>query len=452
MRTIRLCLVVLMLAGGLGLGWRWYEDQQLPHFEGRSLRSWFEQECRMSALSRGMADGVRELNSKLAIYAMGTNAVPFLVEQAMSGRQDGAIRKAIQRVLLELPAPDLSQRIVSFAQIQSQAVGLVRRLKPSADMILPRVWPYLHGSNDGQRIQGLSLLGSVDAGAEKVLPVLVQTLGQTKDPWIRATAEGAILSLGSRAEGALDGLLATVDPAATGQDFLRWLAVLGPVASNAVPLLEGIVNAEFHAARQEAVVALLNIRPDHPGAMAVLREVLSTEGSSTPRAQGARDEALGAWVYAPRRPNAEVAALVEPLARLEILTWTANNASYRAGRALERVAPERAAGLYRQALKGPGWVHAAIGLLRVDRDDPQATRQLVEAISEDSPELLSAVLGLREASSSNTEAIRLLQNLIRSQPGTQDGMQQKQIFAEYALARIRHREWAEASGWDELDW
>jgi hypothetical protein len=35
-------------------------------------------------------------------------------------------------------------------------------------------------------------------------------------------------------------------------------------------LLEGIVGAEFHPARQEALVALLNIRPDHPAAMAVL--------------------------------------------------------------------------------------------------------------------------------------------------------------------------------------
>ncbi len=406
----------------------------------------------MSALSRGLADGARELNSKLAIYAMGTNAVPFLVEQAMSGRRDGVMRKAIQRVLLELPAPSLRQRIVSFAHMQSQAVGLLRRLKPPADMILPQVWPHLHGSDDGQRIQGLSLLGSVDAGAEKVLPVLVQTLGLTKDPWIRATAEGALLSLGPRAVGALDGALVTVDPSAVGQDFLRWLGALGPAASNAVPLLEGIVKAEGHAVRHEAVVALLNIRPEHPAAMAVLRETLSTDGSSTPRAQTMRDEALGAWVYAPLRPNAGVADLLEPLARVEILAWTANSASYRVVRALERVAPDRVAALYRQALKGPGWIHAAIGLLRVDRNDPQATRHMVEAISGDSPEILSVILGLREAGSSNTEAIRVLQNLARGQPGPENGVGQKRTFAEYALARIRYREWLEAAGWEETDW
>jgi hypothetical protein len=145
-----------------------------------------------------------------------------------------------------------------------------------------------------------------------------------------------------------------------------------------------------------------------------LRETLSIGGSSTPRAQTARDEVLAAWIFAPRRSNAEVGAILEPVARLEILAWTANNASYRAVRALERVAPERAAVLYRQALEGPGWTHAAIGLLRVDRNDPQATQQLVEAISGNSSEILSAILGLREAGSSNTEAIRTLQSLART--------------------------------------
>ena len=406
----------------------------------------------MSAMSRGMADGVRELNSKLAIYGMGTNAVPFLVDQAMSGRQDGAIRKAIQRMLDELPAPGLRQRIVSSAHVQSQAVRLVRRLNPPAEMILPRVWPYLQGSDDGQRIHGLSLLGAVGEGAETVLPVLVQTLEQTKDPWIRATAEGALRHLGARAVSVLDGVLATVDPSAVGQDLLRWLGVLGPSASNAVTLLEGIVNTEFHPARQEALVALLNIRPDHPAGLALLRETLSGSGGSTPRSQNARDEAVGAWVDAPRRPNAEVEALLEPLARVEVLTWTANNASYRAGRALERVAPQRASALYRQALQGPGWIHAALGLFRVDRTDPEATQKLVQSIAADSPEVLSAILSLREAGSSNTEAIRVLQNLARSQPGSPDGVNQKQIFAEYALTRIRYREWMESAGWDEPDW
>lgn len=453
MRTFGLLCGVLILGCLLGLGWRWYDDQKLPHYQGRSLRSWFEEECRTVALSRGMADGARELESKLAIFEMGTNAVPFLMDQALSGREDGTIRKALQRVLSELPVSGVNRWIVSFALVQSQAVWLVGPIKPPAEMVLPRVLPYLQGPNDLQRIHALSLLGSVGDGAEKVLPVLVETLEQTKDPWVRAAAEVSIRSLGSRAASVLDRVIATVDPSAVNQHVIRWIAALGPLATNAVPFLEGIVGAELNGARYEALVALLNIRPDHPGALAAMRETLSVDASSTPRSQAGRDEVLAAWIFAPRRPHADVGALLEPVARVEILAWTANSASYRAVRALERVAPERAAALYRQALDGPGWIHAAIGLLRLNRNDPQATQRLVEAISGDSSEILSVILALREAGSSNAEAIRVLQNRVRSHPAPQETMIQMQVWnAEFVLSRIRYREWMESVGIDEPDW
>lgn len=435
------------------MGWRAYEDRKLPRHEGRNLRSWFEEECRVTSSSEGLADSKRELECKLAILAMGTNAVPFLVDQAMSGREDGLVRRGLRQVLGELSGSRWNRWIVPFAHVQGEAAWLVGPLKPPADLLLPRVLPYLHSSNERQRIQGLSLLGSVGDGAEKVLPLLLEALEHTKDPWVRAATEASIHNLGTQAVGALDRVLAAMDPSAVNLHLPRWMAGLGPVASNAVPVLEGIMGSELNGARYEALVALLNIRPDHPGALSLMRETLSDGAGSTPRAQAAREELSAAWVFAPRRPHAEAGTLLEPLARLDIRTWTANNANYRTTRGLERVAPERAAALYRQALDGPGWIHAAIGLLRLDPNDPVATRRLVEATQAFSEEGVDATLGLREAGSSNAEAIRALQQLARRSVAPEEPMLGMKVRnAEYALARIRYREWMQAAGFDKPDW
>jgi len=400
-----------------------------------------------------LEDGTRELECKLAILGMGTHAVPFLVEQAMSGREDGPMRRGLRRALSELPGGRWNRWIVPWAEIQAQAAGLVGPLRPPADLVLPQVLPFVRGPDERLRIQGLLLLGCLRDGAEEAVPLLVEALGEKGDPWVRAAASAALGQLKSRATGAVDQVVDLMDPATVDLHVLRWLAGLGSAASNAVPRLEEIVASEYHESRFEALVALLSIRPDHESGLALIRQTVSDEGSPITRAQAAREELAAAWISSPRRPHPEVGSLLEPLARVEIRAWSPNNAMTRATRALERLAPERVVLLYRQALEGAGWVHAATGLLRLDRNDAEATRRLVEGMAGDSPEGMSAILGLREAGSSNTEAIRALQSVVQSRPPPEEHMGQLRVLnAAYALARIRYREWMESVGFDELDW
>jgi len=320
-------------------------------------------------------------------------------------------------------------------------------------LVLPQVLPFVRGPDERLRIQGLLLLGCLGDGAEEAVPLLVEALGEKGDPWVRAAASAALGQLKSRATGAVDQVVDLMDPATVDLHVLRWLAGLGSAASNAVPRLEEIVASEYHESRFEALVALLSIRPDHESGLALIRQTVSDEGSPITRAQAAREELAAAWISSPRRPHPEVGSLLEPLARVEIRAWSPNNAMTRATRALERLAPERVVLLYRQALEGAGWVHAATGLLRLDRNDAEATRRLVEGMAGDSPEGMSAILGLREAGSSNTEAIRALQSVVQSRPPPEEHMGQLRVLnAAYALARIRYREWMESVGFDELDW
>ncbi|MGE3313301.1 MAG: hypothetical protein AB7O66_25320 [Limisphaerales bacterium] len=460
MRKAGWILVLLALGAAWGLGWRWFEDRNLPQYEGRSLRSWFLETCRLAALTRGIAEERQLLENQMTVLDLGTNTVPFLVAQAMSDRRDGWVRAGLRRKLMEMPDRRLARRIVPFAVMQSQAAWLLRPLRPPADLVIPEVLPALEGADTSRRAKALALLACLGDGAETAAPWLVKALDRGEDPWVRAGASVAILGLGARLSGSVDAVGNALDPAAPDPSLLRWLADLGPVASNTIPRLEEALEACPPEAKPGVVIALLNIRPNHEAALALMRESVGEEVGSTSLAREIQDRWVAAWIHAPRRPNPAVAALIEPLARVEILAWKANRASYIATRAMERVGPERVRELYLRAMDGPAWIHAAPGLLRLDRNDAEATRRLVAAFRVITDESLPAVMALREAATSNAEAMHALEAWSQRAPGgggaaVPGGDPRFELIvrdAAYVLTRIRFREWMETSGDHETEY
>ncbi len=459
MRRAGWIIVPLILGATWFLGWRWFEDRSLPQFEGRSLRSWFLETCRLAARTRGIADERRLFENQMTILDLGTNTVPFLIDQAMSDRRDGWVREKLRLRLMELKDRRLARWIVPFAVMQSQATWLLRPLRPPADLVIPRVLPALEGSDATRRSKALALLACLGEGAEKAAPWLENALDRREDPWVRAAASVSILGLGSRLAGSVDAVGNSLDPAAPDPSLLRWLADLGPGASNVVPRLEEALKSCGPEARPAVAVALLNIRPEHEAALALMAESVGDEVGSTPRAREVQDQWVSAWINSPRRPNPKVASLLEPLARVEILAWKVNRANYFATRAMERVGPERIRELYRQAMEGPAWIHAAPGLLRLDRDDAETTRRLVAACRVITDDSLPAVMALREASTSNSEAMRALEALSQETPGSGGaglrGDPRVELLARdaaYVLTKIRFREWMETSGVHESDY
>ncbi len=461
MRKTSLLFSCLILAGAAGMGWRAYEDYGLPRHEGQTVRVWFTELCWVTASAqRGLAEPARAFECKHAILAIGTNAVPFLVRQAMSGRQDGWVRQGLRRFSLQLPGPWARRWFVPYPHIQAEAAWLVRPLQPTAAQLLPLVEPGLGGANDVQRHMGLNLLGAVGDGAERGVPYLLEALGRREDPWVRAVAAQSIRGLSRRAADVLEAVLAIMDPEMPDPNLLKWMAELGAGAAMAVPALERVLESENDTSRINAALALLNIQPGHEAAFSVLAAAAGREAATTPLTRGLQEELELAVIESPRRPNERLGGLLEPLARAEILAWTVGNASYQAARAMERVAPGRVQGLYQEALNGPAASHAAAGLLRLNRVDEPATLHLVAAAQGDSEGSILAVLSLGEASSRNTLGMRTLDEILRL-GDAEDGdvptiksprVQARLDAAAYARARVRLRERLEEADIDELGW
>ena len=98
-------------------------------------------------------------------------------------------------------------------------------------------------------------------------------------------------------------------------------------------------------------------------------------------------------------------------------------------------------------------MHAATGLLRLDRNDDLATRRLVEAIRADPNGAHEAVLALREAGSGNTQAMLVLREYSGRASVIEDPASELSVRnAAYALARVRYREKLASMGIEEIGW
>ena len=86
-------------------------------------------------------------------------------------------------------------------------------------------------------------LGRMTVDRRPVLPALLEALRSGKDPWYRATAAGAIATMGPRAEAAVPGLItALADKEECVQRYAaNALGAIGPKAKGAIPALEKLV-------------------------------------------------------------------------------------------------------------------------------------------------------------------------------------------------------------------
>lgn len=447
------------LALGIFVALAWFvgryawEERRLPRHDGRSLSAWFDELCRLHWMSSGIEDNTRELECRLAILSMGSAAVPFLVDRVADFTPESRLRKELRKLLTALPGRRWGARLVPLADTREHALSLLSQLKPNADLVLPAVSTRLESPGGHYPRLFLSLLGCIGDDPEQVLPTLIAAVGPEANPWARAEASGALWRLGARASSALEPVSKTADPLTVTPTWVRWVADLGPSATNAVPLLERLLhspNREVHCA---SVVALLHVSPRHAEALEVMRSTLRSAPSASAADAILLDQFVAAWVLSPKRSHPEVGAMLEPLARDEILGWTQGNAKFLATRALERVAPERAAVVYREAMSGPAWIYAATGSLRVDRNDAVALRRLLDAIRADADGAADEILALREADYANGQVRALLEEIARGADGVDpSSVPLRARHAAYALARMRFREVLASKGIEDTGW
>ena len=462
MRWLQGFLAIVALGSAAAWGWLAYVDRDLPKHQGRSVRSWFWELCRIGSVpQQGLERPTRELECKMAILLMGTNALPYLAQQALSGKQDGWLRSQLHHVSSKLPRWVGGSLCPPHLHIQGQAAWFFRPLQPPASLVRRLAASTGDPRRPDREQMETVLWGSVGDGAETVLPELIRSLEQAEDPWLRAVAARSIRWLGIRGADAWHTVLAILARPPQDPELIDWIAALGSGAEKALPRLEGLLEVTDPKVRFHAAAALLQIRPDHAQALETFKEVASPDLPITAVTSALRDQCLEALTATGNgsRTNETLGALWEPLARLEILGWKVGNKSGQATRVLERYAPGRADELYRKAMRGAGSVPAATGLLRIHRSDNEATEWLAAHIREGGENTEAAILALSEASASNTSALRCLTEVAGhgNRSGGIDAIPETALrnrvrAADYALARIRFRDRLVGLGLDEREW
>lgn len=397
---------------------------------------------------------------------MGTNAVPFLVREAFTFRPDRFPRTNLYQLFLELPEWAGRGAFTPYSVVQHEATRSLRALRPPADVLLPWLQPQLESTNQFHARQALFLLGTIGPGGEFTLPRLLRFATNSTDSLARNIAWQSIRLMGVRASNALPAVLELIQPTVASNRmasaFLDWIAELGPAAATAVPTLESILGSttDDYPARVRTAVALVSIDPANEAAWRMLTHAADLSSRDADAADISRIPLCEAVSRAPRRPHPGLAALIEPLARLETSTWSPRGASFRAVSALERIGPDRAKILYESLLDQPGVgvLHAASGLLRVDPNHEAATRLLIEAIPAGRNTGAMPLWALGYASSSNRLAIAALEEVVSGRHGPSTYFQQytpveqAKQEARIALGRIRYREARAARGLPEGEW
>jgi hypothetical protein len=404
------------------------------------------------------------LRARTAFVELGTNAIPFLVREALTLRKENPFRTRLHSFSLEMPEWAGRGAFLPYSHCVDTAVELLRALSPPAEIVIPLLEPSLAGADRFTRLQSLQVLGSLGKGGEVAVPLLLPWATQTEDGHAQTLAWQSIRLLGNRGSNALPALLerAARDPVWFRRDsrWPDWLAGLGPQALSAVPLLENSLDQTNDMARARSALALLRLQPEHPLALSIVRqeaEALMAGGRSEMSAS-----ALLNSLWSARSSEAErLAEWMEPIARKEAAGWDrTGGGSMVAMYALERVSKRRARALYEELMNDPNTAGllGAAGLLRLDPDHPEATRRLVEALPQGTGGFSLLFHFLGSASMTNTVAVQALEDVVsgnlKVRPLSIHGNWERihRAQASQALAVIRYRAARAARGLPDREW
>ncbi len=239
----------LLVLGSLGLllagGW-WL---RIPRHEGRSMAYWFKEYQRTNG-DKGVPGG-QEVQQ--AIQALGTSAVPYLLQHAFPDDWDvrlwawAVVR--VPRLAKTVPLrfrPDLIERDLDRGEAYLTATGWLLHLHPPASLLLSTLTNRLNDRHPAARQNALLMLGCLDA---TVIPLLRPAL-KDPDQNIRMMALAALAELGTNATEAVPDLIRVLDdPLVHNTVPIQTLHRIGAPARAALPRLRELWKAEtnFHA-------------------------------------------------------------------------------------------------------------------------------------------------------------------------------------------------------------
>ncbi|MCC6233335.1 MAG: hypothetical protein IT580_11870 [Verrucomicrobiales bacterium] len=411
-------LALVAAAVGYLLVRDWAVDRSLPRYQGVGARVWFERmRAHAAAENRGGGSPLEELRTRRAFLEMGTNAVPFLIQQhlLLTGTKSPGVR--LYEWLDHFLRSAGFQALDPIGARNQAARTLLAETPLPLTLLLPVVQAGIQSTNLIRQRSALSLLPLTRPGAdtEAAAALLAREYLTTKDATVRSVITSSLSLMGAPATNVLPEIVTrqAAEPRWRGT-LIALAARMGPQATAAVPTLEPWLTSTNEALRMFSAVALLNVVSNHASALEVVTR--AAEASS-----GTRDAPSPSYSHRPppaflcqavlshlHRPHPALATLLERIARDALLEKSTTPSVAVAYQALRRAAPERARLLAREELQGPWRVESAILVLRFDRGDPQATAVLAEAIEARSWWNAAALSGLREAASTNELALATL--------------------------------------------
>jgi hypothetical protein len=409
-------------------------------YQGRSVEAWFGRICRAEAALGGQQE-LRGTPNHRAFRAMGTNALPFLVGQAMDLRPTSAARSNLYRLFLHAPDWAGRGRFAPWHFAAQEASELIEELRPPMTLLLPLLEPALAGTNKYVRGEAIRLLGCATGNPEATVPHLVRALTQPEDGTWETRFERRHAALTLRrlrlpASVALPAVLATLAQPSLHPvlqaDLLGWLIQTGPTAAPAaLPQVEPLLDQPQGQRQVLAALAVHALQPGHPGAVEILLEAAEDQTSA---GQDSLCQALVSYASRYGWPDPLLADLLEPLAAASLKDWTPSSSSLLAAQALEKAAPDRAQRLYEATLPADAGPIAAFLLLQMDGQHRGATETLVRWSRDEvygSPRL-TALLWLGFASPSNELAVATLEAASRrvNRPDVQVARQALEHMAE----------------------
>jgi HEAT repeat protein len=405
-----LVLGVILIALG-GLIFVLLPDE--PAYEGKTLSYWFAMSCRQS-------DYWSEKEALGALQKIGTNAVPYLLKEALNDKASTAKGRFIQfldyiesfRVVdhlvhsLNLPRPPEAENKIRHAMLA------LREIKPPARQLLLWLQGPLNSTNLFERNQALFILGAVGDGAEEAVPDLRAAL-KISNRYARAIAIQSLGQLGPRAQAAVPSLIEVLkEPRGIWYSGIRAafsLGKIGNAAAPAIPKIRELFESETNWSTQCGLAAaLLCISPKQVDAMAFLTNSLASHLLANDR-----------WVAARELGEIGPSARAAVPALIQALDGTNNMLTCEIADALRKIEPHTDAYLPQlktilQSHDEPTRVNTAARIMDINPADHEAHLVLMSEIRNGGLEIEFAMNVLGSAGAAADEAIPVLREAAKN--------------------------------------
>lgn len=205
-----------------------------PYYNGKSIGYWFRRYC-LNTFVPG------EDTPEEVIQKLGTNALPYLVEQALSTSKDTALRTNLYLMLSTLPKSWHLPEFVSYDDRREKAIEAIVNINPPTEVILPYVQSGISSGNPIRRYQALQVFSHLKTNAAVLVPFFSTALhveGLVKDDDSMSLILESLDDLGTNARPALPDLLWVVETVpVTNAALVTAAKCLGNFGTNAAPVI-----------------------------------------------------------------------------------------------------------------------------------------------------------------------------------------------------------------------